>query len=97
MDQQKIIAQTVATELKLQNKTQTQLANAIGKSRRNVVAFLSNETKWNIEDLQKTATFLGMNIFQLMEIANGIEQTRKNVLEKSSSKKASAVTEAGVN
>lgn len=96
MEQQKIIAQAIATELKLQNKTQGELAKSIGKSRRNVVAFLSNETKWNIEDLQKTAQFLNMTIFQLMELANGLEQTRNSVLGESQ-KKASADTEANVN
>lgn len=97
MEQQKIIAQTIAAELKLQKKTQTELAKSIGKSRRNVVAFLSNETKWNIDDLQKVARFLGMDIFQLMEMAKGFEQTRQNVLGKAYTEKASDATEANVN
>jgi len=72
MSMQDTISSAIVGQLYARRKTKTDLANYLGLSRRAISNKFNGTTNWDTETLQKTAEFLGMNLFDLLDAAKPI-------------------------
>ena len=66
MSETETIARNLSGELARHRKTQAALAKELGVSEQNISKRLQGEGSFTTEQLEKTATMLGMSLYQLM-------------------------------
>ena len=66
MSETETIARNLSGELARHRKTQAALAKELGMSEKTVSERLGGKGSFNTEQLEKTATMLGMSLYQLM-------------------------------
>lgn len=66
MSETETIARNLSGELARHRKTQAALAKELGVSEQNISKRLRGEGSFTTEQLEKTATMLGMSLYQLM-------------------------------
>ena len=80
MSETETIARNLSGELARPRKTQAALARELGVSEKTVSERLGGKGSFNTEQLEKTATMLGMSLYQLMikllQPIDGIKQIK---------------------
>lgn len=80
MSETETIARNLSGELARHRKTQAALAKELGVSEQNISKRLQGEGSFTTEQLEKTATMLGMSLYQLMikllQPIDGIKQIK---------------------
>lgn len=80
MSETETIARNLSGELARHRKTQAALAKELGISEKTVSERLGGKGSFNTEQLEKTATMLGMSLYQLMikllQPIDGIKQIK---------------------
>lgn len=80
MSETETIARNLSGELARHRKTQAALAKELGVSEQHISKRLQGEGSFTTEQLEKTATMLGMSLYQLMikllQPIDGIKQIK---------------------
>ena len=80
MSETETIARNLSGELARHRKTQAALAKELGVSEQHISQRLQGEGSFTTEQLEKTATMLGMSLYQLMikllQPIDGIKQIK---------------------
>ena len=83
MSEAETIARNLSGELARHRKTQAELAKELGVSEQYISKRLQGEGSFTTDQLEKTATMLGMSLYQLMvkllQPIDGIKQTKPSL------------------